>query len=144
MSNASLDTGPIHQIKLNEQKPTMTRQYLKARAGLSGQQTSPSVDVPGVVREVIESIRKDGDKAVRKYSEKFDKWSPESFKLSLSDIEAAIANCPKQTLDDIKEVQQNVQFFAEAQKASLKDFEVEIKPGVHLGQKNVPIDRVGA
>lgn len=122
----------------------MTRQYLKARAGLSGQQTSPSVDVPGVVREVIESIRKDGDKAVRKYSEKFDKWSPESFKLSLSDIEAAIANCPKQTLDDIKEVQQNVQFFAEAQKASLKDFEVEIKPGVHLGQKNVPIDRVGA
>lgn len=144
MSNASLDTGPIHQIKLNEQKPTMTRQYLKARAGLSGQQTSPSVDVPGVVREVIESIRKDGDKAVRKYSEKFDKWSPESFKLSLSDIEAAITNCPKQTLDDIKEVQQNVQFFAEAQKASLKDFEVEIKPGVHLGQKNVPIDRVGA
>lgn len=144
MSNASLDTGPIHQIKLNEQKPTMTRQYLKARAGLSGQQTSPSVDVPGVVREVIESIRKDGDKAVRKYSEKFDKWSPESFKLSLRDIEAAIANCPKQTLDDIKEVQQNVQFFAEAQKASLKDFEVEIKPGVHLGQKNVPIDRVGA
>lgn len=144
MPNASLDTGLIHQTKLNEQKPTMIRQYLKARAGLSGQQASPSVDVPRVVREVIESIRKDGDEAVRKYSEKFDKWSPESFKLSLSDIEAAIANCPKQTLDDIKEVQQNVQFFAEAQKASLKDFEVEIKLGVHLGQKNVPIDRVGA
>lgn len=122
----------------------MTRQYLKERAGLSGQKTSPSVDVPGVVRDVIETIRRDGDKAVRKYSEKFDKWSPQSFKLSQSDIDAAIANCPKQTIDDIKEVQQNVRLFAEAQKASLKDFEVEIKPGVHLGQKNVPIDNVGA
>lgn len=122
----------------------MTRQYLKERAGLSGQKTSPSVDVPGVVRDVIETIRRDGDKAVRKYSEKFDKWSPQSFKLSQSDIDAAIANCPKQTIDDIKEVQQNVRLFAEAQKASLKDFEVEIKPGVHLGQKNVPINNVGA
>lgn len=122
----------------------MTRQYLKARAGLLGQKTSPSIDVPGVVRDVIETIRKDGDKAVRKYSEKFDKWSPPSFKLSQSEIDAAIANCSKQTLDDIKEAQQNVRLFAEAQKASLKDFEVEIKPGVHLGQKNVPIDNVGA
>lgn len=121
----------------------MTRQYLKERAGLSGQKTSPSVDVPSIVRDVIENIRKDGDKAVRKYSEKFDKWSPESFKLSQSDIDAAMAKCPKQTIDDIKEVQQNVRLFAEAQKASLKDFEVEIKPGVHLGQKNVPIDNVG-
>ncbi|RJE25409.1 hypothetical protein PHISCL_02232 [Aspergillus sclerotialis] len=122
----------------------MTRQYLKERAGLSGQNTTPSVDVPGIVRDVIETIRRDGDKAVRKYSEKFDKWSPQSFKLSQSDIDAAIANCPKQTIDDIKEVQQNVRLFAEAQKASLKDFEVEIKPGVHLGQKNIPIDHVGA
>lgn len=122
----------------------MGRQYLKARAVLSEKGATPSVDVPGIVREVIETIRKDGDKAVTKYSEKFDKWSPQSFKLSQSDIDAAIANCSKQTLDNIKEVQQNVRLFAEAQKASLKDFEVEIKPGVHLGQKNVPIDNVGA
>jgi hypothetical protein len=122
---------------------TMARQYLKERAGLSGQKTSPSIDIPTVVREVIETIRKDGDKAVRKYSEKFDRWSPENFKLSQSDIDTAMANCSRQTIDDIKEVQQNVRLFAEAQKASLKDFEVEIKPGVHLGQKNVPIDNVG-
>lgn len=122
----------------------MPRQYLKTRAGLSSQETTPPIDVPAVVREVIETIHKDGDKAVRKYSEKFDKWSPQSFKLSQSDIDAAIASCPKQTIDDIKEVQQNVRLFAEAQKASLKDFEVEIKPGVHLGQKNIPINNVGA
>ena len=81
----------------------MSRQYLKARSGLSGQKASPSIDVSGVVRDVIETIRRDGDEAVRKYSEKFDKWSPPSFKLSQNDIDTAIANCSKQTLDDIKE-----------------------------------------
>lgn len=122
----------------------MGRQYLKEVKGLPGLKAAPSVDVPAVVQDVIESIRKEGDVAVRRYSEKFDKWSPQSFKLSQADIDAAIAKCPKQTIDDIKEVQHNVRTFAEAQKASLKDFEVEIRPGVHLGQKNVPIDNVGA
>lgn len=102
------------------------------------------MDVSAIVKDVIYSIRKDGDAAVRKYSEKFDKWSPPSFKLSQSEINAAIANCPRQTLDDIEEVQQNVRDFAKAQRNSIKDFEVELRPGVHLGQKNVPIDNVGA
>jgi histidinol dehydrogenase len=122
----------------------MGRKYLKEVTGLPGLNTAPNVDVSATVKEVIESIRKEGDAAVRRYSEKFDKWSPQSFKLSQADIDAAIANCPKQTLDDIKEVQRNVRAFAEAQRDSLKDFEVEIRPGVHLGQKNVPIDNVGA
>jgi histidinol dehydrogenase len=51
---------------------------------------------------------------------------------------------PEQTLKDIKEVQSNVRAFAEAQRGSLKDFEIEIRPGVHLGQKNIPINAVGA
>ncbi|KAJ5358724.1 uncharacterized protein N7496_011137 [Penicillium cataractarum] len=122
----------------------MGRQYLKEVIGLPGLKAAPSVNVPAVVKEVIESIRKEGDVAVRRYSEKFDKWSPQSFRLSQADIDTAIANCPKQTLDDIKEVQLNVRAFAEAQRGSIKDFEVEIRPGVHLGQKNVPIDNVGA
>jgi histidinol dehydrogenase len=122
----------------------MGREYLKEVTGLPGLKAGPIVDVPAIVKEVIESIRKEGDIAVRRYSEKFDKWSPQSFKLSQADIDAAIANCPKQTLDDIKEVQRNVRAFAEAQRDSLKDFEIEIRPGVHLGQKNVPIDNVGA
>jgi histidinol dehydrogenase len=122
----------------------MGRQYLKEVTGLPGLKAAPSVNVPAVVKEVIESIRKEGDVAVRRYSEKFDKWSPQSFRLTQADIDTAIANCPKQTLDDIKEVQLNVRAFAEAQKDSIKDFEVEIRPGVHLGQKNVPIDNVGA
>lgn len=122
----------------------MGRQYLKEVTGLPGLKTAPNMDVSAIVKDVIYSIRKDGDAAVRKYSEKFDKWSPPSFKLSQSEINAAIANCPRQTLDDIEEVQQNVRDFAKAQRNSIKDFEVELRPGVHLGQKNVPIDNVGA
>ncbi|GLI76624.1 hypothetical protein PoHVEF18_004898 [Penicillium ochrochloron] len=102
------------------------------------------VDVSAIVRGVINDIRADGDQAVRKYSEKFDKWSPESFKLSPEDIQQIISTVPQQIIDDIKQVQENVRTFALAQRASLKDFELEIRPGVHLGQKNIPINSVGA
>ena len=103
-----------------------------------------TVDVPSIVRGVLNDIRADGDKAVRNYSEKFDKWSPESFKLSPEQIQQIIATVPQQIIDDIKQVQENVRTFALAQRASLKDFEPEIRPGVHLGQKNIPINSVGA
>ena len=105
---------------------------------------APSVDVPGIVRGVIDDIRARGDAAVRTYSEKFDKWSPASFRLSKEDIEASLAQVPKQTLDDIKTVQENVRRFALAQRDSIKDFELETSPGVFLGQKNIPIQAVGA
>lgn len=104
----------------------------------------PKVDVPGIVRGVIDDIRGRGDAAVRAYSEKFDKWSPTSFKLSQDEIQSIISKVPQQTIDDIKVVQQNVLTFALAQRKSINDFEVEIRPGVHLGQKNIPISSVGA
>jgi len=104
----------------------------------------PAVDVASIVSGVISEIRHSGDVAVRKYSEKFDKWSPKSFKLSQAEIDDVLAQVPKQTLDDIKEVQKAVRTFAEAQLSSIKDFEIEISPGVHLGQKNIPIETVGA
>lgn len=96
------------------------------------------------MKGVIETIRSKGDAAVRQYSEKFDKWSPPSFKLSKVDIENAIRAVPDQTIKDIKEVQANVRAFAVAQRNSIKDFELEIQPGVHLGQRNLPINSVGA
>ncbi|CEJ54907.1 Putative Histidinol dehydrogenase [Penicillium brasilianum] len=102
------------------------------------------VDTSAIVRGVIDDIRANGDKAVRTYSEKFDKWSPESFRLSPEDIQQIISTVPQQIIDDIKQVQENVRTFALAQRASLKDFELEIRPGVHLGQKNIPINSVGA
>lgn len=102
-----------------------------------------TTDTPAIVRGVINDIRANGDKAVRAYSEKFDKWTPASFKLSQQEIQEIISTVPQQIIDDIKQVQENVRTFALAQKASIKDFEMEIRPGVHLGQKNIPINSVG-
>ncbi|TVY89602.1 Histidinol dehydrogenase [Lachnellula willkommii] len=117
--------------------------YLKSKA-VQVNSTSPNESVSATVKSVVESIRSEGDSAVRRYSEKFDKWSPTSFKLSKAEIENIISEVPEQTLKDIKEVQSNVRAFAIAQRNSIHDFELEIQPGVHLGQKNVPISSVGA
>ena len=101
-------------------------------------------EVAATVREVIADIRAHGDAAVRRYSEQFDKWSPESFRLSQSQIEEIVASVPQQVLDDIEFVQAQVRNFATKQRESITDFEVETLPGVRLGQKNIPIQAVGA
>ena len=119
-------------------------QFLKRTSLANGVAPGPSTDVPKIVRGVIDDIRGNGDKAVRTYSEKFDKWSPKSFKLSQSEIDGIISKVPKQTLKDIKTVQDNVRAFAVAQRATIQDLETEIRPGVILGHKNIPINSVGA
>ncbi|KAJ5338863.1 hypothetical protein N7452_005591 [Penicillium brevicompactum] len=119
----------------------MTR-YLKQAQAVSA--NSQSSQVPSIVSGVIADIRANGDTAVRKYSEKFDKWSPTSFLLSQQQIDEALANVSDQTKDDIRQVQANVRKFATAQLKSTNDFEIEMSPGVHLGQKNIPISSVGA
>jgi histidinol dehydrogenase len=116
--------------------------YLKASQKPSSN-SSPAVDVPSIVKGVIDDIRVNGDDAVRKYSEKFDSWSPESFKLSSTQINQLIAQVPEQVIKDIKEAQDNIRRFAEAQRDSLREFELEIQPGVFLGQRNNPVQRVG-
>lgn len=99
----------------------MTRNYLKKATPPTAATGAPTADVPSIVRNVIDNIRRDGDAAVRRYSEKFDKWTPASFKLSADDTERIVASVPKQTLDDIRTVQANVRKFAEAQHASLQN-----------------------
>ena len=105
---------------------------------------SSSFDVSNVVKSAIDDIRILGDTAIRKYSERFDRWSPQSFELSKAQIDEIVAQVPAQTIQDIKEVQANVKTFALAQRNSIKDFELEMHPGIHLGQKNIPINSVGA
>ncbi|KAH8807811.1 histidinol dehydrogenase [Xylogone sp. PMI_703] len=107
--------------------------------------TPPSnVDVPLIVKNIIGDISANGDAAVRMYSQKFDKWEPDSFKLSPTQIDQIISAVDPQTISDIKTVQGNVRRFAQAQRESIRDFEIESEPGVFLGQKNIPIERVGA
>jgi sulfopropanediol 3-dehydrogenase len=99
------------------------------------------------VRQAVESILGDlqrrGDAAVRAYSEKFDRWSPESFRISSQEIRACYAELSDQVLEDIRFAQAQVRRFAEVQRAALKDVEVETLPGVTLGHRNIPIESVG-
>ncbi len=99
------------------------------------------------VRATVEAILADvearRDVAVREFSETFDGWSPLAFKLSLAEIEDAIATVPERDLDDIKFAQTQVRNFAEKQRATLQDLEVETLPGVILGHKHIPVSSIG-
>jgi len=120
----------------------MTR-YLK-RGATAAQDQARLSGVHETVTGVIADVRERGDAAVREYSEKFDKWAPESFALDGEQIERIIATVPQQAIDDIRTVQERVRVFAQHQRDSLKDFEVETEPGVFLGQKNLPVSAAGA
>ncbi|MFJ4818083.1 histidinol dehydrogenase [Streptomyces sp. NPDC088801] len=96
------------------------------------------------VTDVIADVRERGDAAVREYSERFDGWSPDSFLLDAEEIEKILASVPEQAIEDIKAVQERVRRFAQRQRDSLTDFEVETEPGVLLGQRNIPVAAAGA
>ncbi|BCM16753.1 histidinol dehydrogenase [Mesorhizobium sp. J8] len=95
------------------------------------------------VETILADIEKRGDAAVRELSERFDKWSPQNFRLTESDIEQAIAKVSARDLEDIRFAQAQVRNFAEKQRACLQDLEVETLPGVVLGHKNIPVETVG-
>ncbi|MBD2703524.1 histidinol dehydrogenase [Spirosoma sp. BT702] len=96
-----------------------------------------------IVSDVIKDIETNGDAAVRKYSETFDNWSPESFRLSKEQIDEIIQTVPQQVIDDITFAQKQIRFFAQQQRDSIRDIEVETIPGVILGHKNIPVNSAG-
>src|SRR5471032_2555943 len=99
------------------------------------------------VRETVESILADiearKDAAVADLSKKFDNWSPADFKLSAQEIERAITQVPKRDLDDVKFAQAQVRNFAQKQRESMHDLEVETLPGVVLGHRHIPVNSIG-
>ncbi|WP_341933059.1 histidinol dehydrogenase [Microbacterium sp. LWO14-1.2] len=101
-------------------------------------------DVAERVRAIIGDIRENGDAAVRRYAEQFDNWSPESYRLSDDEIAQIMGTLDDQVIADIEFVQAQVRRFAQAQRDSLVDIEVETLPGVFLGQKHVPVQAAGA
>jgi sulfopropanediol 3-dehydrogenase len=92
--------------------------------------------VRATVEHILEQIETGRDAAVRELSQKFDSWSPPSFKLRPSEIERAIGQVGKRDLDDIKFAQAQVRNFAQKQKETMRDLEVETLPGVILGHKH--------
>jgi sulfopropanediol 3-dehydrogenase len=99
------------------------------------------------VRQTVETILADiearGEAAVRDLSQKFDNWAPANFKLSAQEIEDALNGVSKRDLDDIRFAQAQVRNFAQKQKETLADLEVETLPGVVLGHRHIPVNSIG-
>ncbi|OYO19580.1 histidinol dehydrogenase [Enemella evansiae] len=101
-------------------------------------------DVQQRVTELIAEIRGRGEAAVRECSAQFDNWEPESFRLSEEQIQQIIGTLDQQVIDDIAFVQEQIRGFAQAQRDSMTDIEVETLPGVFLGHTHVPVASAGA
>jgi sulfopropanediol 3-dehydrogenase len=99
------------------------------------------------VRQTVERILADvavrKDAAVREYSERFDQWRPASFTLTRAEIDECYRALPGQVIDDIRFAQAQIRGFAQAQRATLQDLEVETLPGVVLGHRHIPVNSVG-
>lgn len=117
-------------------------EYLK-RGKPEDERAADDTKVRETVEGILNDIEKRGDAAVRELSEKFDKYAPESFRLSEQDIEVAMSKVAPRDLDDIKFAQAQIRRFAEAQRASMTDIEIETMPGVILGHKHIPVQSVG-
>ncbi len=99
--------------------------------------------VRATVEDILAQVDARKDAAIRELSEKFDKWSPKDFRLSPQEIEQAIAQVAKRDLEDIKFAQAQVRNFAQKQKESMHDLEVETLPGVVLGHRHIPVNAIG-
>ena len=117
----------------------MTREYLK-KATLTS--TSDATDVSATVQSILNDIETRGDAGALEYAAKFDKYSGNVI-LTKEEINAAAALVPEQLKRDIDFAHDNVRRFAEAQKATLKDIQIEVVPGLIAGQKSIPVDAAG-
>ena len=117
-------------------------EYLK-NSKPEAEKAAEDAKVRAIVESTLAEIERGGDKAVRALSEKFDGYRPEKFRLTLGEIEALIGELSAEEIADIKFAQEQVRNFAQAQRDSMLDIEVETLPGVILGHKNIPVQSVG-
>jgi sulfopropanediol 3-dehydrogenase len=115
-------------------------QYVKAPERDS---IGDSASVEGLVAQIIADVRSRGDDAVREYSSKFDKAELAAFEVTPQEREEALAELDPQTRADTEFAISNVRKFAEAQLATVQPLEIELRPGLHLGHRVIPIERVG-
>ncbi len=120
----------------------MPAEYLKR--GIAAEARAADDDkTRAIVEKALSDIESGGDTAVRAMSEKFDNYSPASFRLSASDIEGLINRVGTRDMEDIRFAHGQVRNFAQAQRDSMHDIEIETMPGVVLGHKNIPVQSVG-
>ena len=116
--------------------------YLK-RGKTEEARSEDDAQTRSVVESTLKDIERRGDAAIRDLSVKFDQYAPAQFRLSDSEIDAAMAKVSARDMEDIRYAQTQIRRFAEAQRASMTDIEVETVPGVILGHKNIPVQSVG-
>ncbi|MBP2239123.1 sulfopropanediol 3-dehydrogenase [Sinorhizobium kostiense] len=119
----------------------MIRHIKSAQASVEEGGTDSAVTK--AVEALLAKVKKGGDGAVRELSIEFDRLDRQSYRLSEQEIERSINSLTKREREDLDFAQDQVRKFAEAQKATLTDLEVETLPGVILGHRNVPIQNVG-
>ena len=120
----------------------MTITHLK-RGKPEAERAEDDAKVRASVEGILADIAARGDGAVRELAQKFDGYAPASFRLSPSEIEAAMQKVSARDMEDIRFAQTQIRRFAEAQRASMTDIEVETLPGVILGHRNIPVQSVG-
>jgi len=120
----------------------MTIEYLK-KGKRAADRAVDDAKVTKIVEETLQAIAEKGDEALREFSIKFDNYNPTSFKLSSAEIENLIKQVSKRDMEDIKFAQSQIRKFAQAQRDSMLDVEIETMPGVILGHKNIPVQSVG-
>ena len=120
----------------------MTIQHLK-QGKPETERAEDDARVRAVVEETLMDIETRGDAAVRDLSQKFDNYTPGAFRLTQAEIDEAIARVSARDLEDIRYAQRQIRRFAEAQRASMTDIEIETEPGVILGHRNIPVQSVG-
>ena len=106
-------------------------------------QDAITTQVEETVKTMLAEIKSGGDAAVRRYSEKLDTFNPESFRLSQAEIDDAVASLTPEERSAIEFSLEQIKRFAEAQRATMVDLEIETLPGVVLGHRHIPIDSVG-
>ncbi len=120
----------------------MAIRYLK-QGKTDADRAKDDANVSKIVENTLRSIEEKGDEAVREFSVKFDNYSPTSYKLTAAEIDNLVSKVSAEDMRDIKFAQEQVRVFAQAQRDSMKDIEVETMPGVILGHKNIPVQSVG-
>ena len=120
----------------------MTITWLK-RGKPAAERAADDAEVRATVESVLADITDHGDSAVRDLSRRYDRYDPPSFRLGASEIEAAMQKVAPRDMEDIRFAQTQIRRFAEAQRASITDIEVETLPGVILGHRTIPVQSVG-
>jgi sulfopropanediol 3-dehydrogenase len=109
----------------------------------SSKQKLADAKVRQTVEGILSEVEDRKDAAIRELSRKFDNWEPKEFRLSLTEIEQAISKVPKRDIDDIKFAQAQVRNFAQKQRDTMRDLEVETLPGIVLGHRHIPVNAIG-